>query len=198
MTPLSDLMVKVPEAVNNIPSTDRWRHCSHKMLKISNHVHRIPPDDKIMDLHILVRGLTQLLQHIHYDTILQSPPASPIQSIVFLIKNFQTVFHFLRSCYTSSWTHPLTVHQETLQITKLSIISFPCNPTACVNFVPLFSSATFSQIKDAIKKIKRFKHFCKEGHLEGNSVSEVKFFLYLIKQHAMKTIGEVEEQLHVC
>jgi len=79
MTPLSDLIVKVPEAVNNIPSTDRRRHCSHKMLKISNHVHRIPPDDKIMDLHILVRGLTQLLQHIHYDTILHSSLHLPLQ-----------------------------------------------------------------------------------------------------------------------
>jgi len=81
----------------------------------------------------------------------------------------------------SSLTHPLTVHQDKLQITTFGVISFPCNLIACVNFVPLSSSAICSQIKeDAIKKFKQIKHFFKEGHLECNSVSEVKFSPYLI------------------
>jgi hypothetical protein len=65
MTPLSDMMVQVPEGADSIHSTGRGRHCFHKTLKISNHVHSIPPADNIMNLHILVRSLTQHLQHIH-------------------------------------------------------------------------------------------------------------------------------------
>jgi len=51
-----------------------------------------------MNLHILVRGLTQPLQHIHYDIILQSPPAYPTRPLVFLVKIFQNIFiSFIRA-----------------------------------------------------------------------------------------------------
>ena len=98
MTPLSDLMVQVPEGVKNVPSTGRGRNCFHKTIKISNHVHSSPPVDNIMNLHIFVRGLTQPLQYIHYDITLHSPPAAPIWSSVFLIKIFQYIFiSFIRA-----------------------------------------------------------------------------------------------------
>jgi len=45
-----------------------------------------------MNLHILVPGLTQPFKHIHYDIILQSPPASHIRFLVYLMKFFQNIF----------------------------------------------------------------------------------------------------------
>jgi len=125
MTPQSNLMVQVPAGVNSVPATGRGRHYFRKMPKLSNHVHCVPPVDNIMNLYILVRHLTQPSQHIHYDIILRSPPASPIRSLVFLMKSFQNIFiSFIRGT-CRAYLIPLQFIKKRYKLRRSALLAFP-------------------------------------------------------------------------